>query len=145
MLFERAENTNVGEAFHSAAAQNERDALASTAAGLLYHRRLPSSINTFSSMSLQVLIQSIEPNDRTADHENVARVAANDGSHEKRRATHDHQRLALTEPGAAALLRLRRRRNNVPYAHGEGGDGGTHLRLHYVNWGEIRCDRSCGK
>src|SRR3982751_2126939 len=53
------------------------------------------------SRSLQVLIQSVEPNDRAADHEDVASVATNDGANQDRGTTDDHQRLILTKPGAA--------------------------------------------
>src|SRR5689334_16715160 len=77
-LLERAEHTDVRKALHSAAAEHERYALTATAAGLLYHRRVSISIYSSGSGSLQVLIQTVEPNDRTADHEDVSRVAADD-------------------------------------------------------------------
>src|SRR6266550_3278960 len=54
ILLECAEHTDVREPLHTTTTQHERNALAATTAGLLYHRRLLCSVDLVGSRSLQV-------------------------------------------------------------------------------------------
>jgi hypothetical protein len=48
-LLERAKDADVCKSFHAAATKYERDALATAAVALLYHRRMPGFINSSGS------------------------------------------------------------------------------------------------
>src|SRR4051812_5817792 len=119
-LFESAQDTDVCETLHAAAAQHEGDALATaTTAGLFHHRRSSGSFNSLCSRSLQILVQPVKANDGPTNHEDGAGIVTNDRANENGGASDDHQRLALSESGGGIGRHCGRRRNGRADPYGQ--------------------------